>query len=466
MKDRLIVEQQEQLQQEKLQQEKLQQEKLQQEKLQQEKLQQEKLQQEKLQQEKLQQEKLQQEKLQQEQLQQEKLQQEQLQQEKLQQEQVQRQQRHEQLQEQLQRQQRQEQDQEQRQRQLKQEYYIQMNERRQRKRIVMIVLPLILGLVLINMSDIFEAFSNINSTIYKIFGLGLSSVSAISILMTYLQTGFKKQDISTGGYKEYESELARLRDKIEHHSFTVDPDLEVVKNEIVALREELNQSTSKNDIMTVEERDELVSLLREEIVKNSISKASADVLKQLEEKVKNTEHLKEVENVFKNTLKRIYSEIDSLSRRGNLNLSLGITTTIIGLTILGYFVVEIDSIPEDKLAFIAHFIPRLSLVLLIEIFAYFFLKLYKSSLSEIKYFQNEMTNVEAKLVAIKCSIITEDTKSTSAVILELSRTERNAVLEKGQTTAEIEKSKIEQQNIATITNKVSNLLGSNNKSAK
>ena len=91
------------------------------------------------------------------------------------------------------------------------------------------------------------------------------------------------------------------------------------------------------------------------------------------------------------------SEVSALSRRGNLNLSLGIATTIIGLIILGYFVLEIDSIPEDKMAFIAHFIPRLSLVVLIEVFAYFFLKLYKSSLSEIKYFQNEMTNAEAKV---------------------------------------------------------------------
>ncbi|GAG98790.1 unnamed protein product, partial [marine sediment metagenome] len=41
----------------------------------------------------------------------------------------------------------------------------------------------------------------------------------------------------------------------------------------------------------------------------------------------------------------------------------------------------------------------------------------------------------------------------------LSETERNAVLEKDQTTAEIEKAKIEHQNISTISEKVSNILG-------
>jgi len=39
--------------------------------------------------------------------------------------------------------------------------------------------------------------------------------------------------------------------------------------------------------------------------------------------------------------------------------------------------------------------------MLIELFAYFFLKLYKSDLSEIKYFQNELTNVEMRYAAVR-----------------------------------------------------------------
>ncbi|OOF01018.1 hypothetical protein BZG80_15725, partial [Salinivibrio sp. MA440] len=99
-----------------------------------------------------------------------------------------------------------------------------------------------------------------------------------------------------------------------------------------------------------------------------------------------------------------------------------------------------------------------SLVVLIEIFAYFFLKLYKSSLSEIKYFQNEMTNSEAKLAALKCSLMTNDSEATSNVIKVLSETERNAIIEKGQTTAEIEKSKVEQQSLSTFSDKLAKAL--------
>lgn len=344
----------------------------------------------------------------------------------------------------------------------KEAHHMQRMEKLQRIRTVMIVLPIFISIILFTASEILADLTYFKAYFFQLFGFGMLLGSAVVVLMTYLQTGFKKSAIKELDYAKYEKELFSLRNKIEHNSFTSFPDLEIVKEEIVDLRELITQNNSKNTAITTEERDELVSLLREEIVKRSINEASEDVLKQLEEKVKTTTHLNDVESIFQKTLKRIYAEIDALSRRGNLNLTLGILTTIVGLAILGYFVVEIDSIPEDKLAFIAHFIPRLSLVLLIEVFAYFFLRLYKSSLSEIKYFQNEMTNIEAKLVAIKCSIITSDAKATSAVILELSKTERNAILEKGQTTAEIERSKIEQQNISTITNKVSNLLGSDN----
>lgn len=79
---------------------------------------------------------------------------------------------------------------------------------------------------------------------------------------------------------------------------------------------------------------------------------------------------------------------------------LGILTTVTGLSILGYYVFHAQPSGQDPWLFTTHFLPRLTLVVFIEIFAYFFLRLYKSSLTEIKYFQNEMTNIEAKFIAL------------------------------------------------------------------
>ncbi|GAH06780.1 unnamed protein product, partial [marine sediment metagenome] len=155
--------------------------------------------------------------------------------------------------------------------------------------------------------------------------------------------------------------------------------------------------------------------IKNDLLQRSTEETIKDMLASIENNAKSSNDLKEVSDVFNKTFDRLSSEIAALSRRGNLNLSLGILTTIVGLAILGYFVINIESIPEDKVAFIAQFIPRLSLVILIEIFAYFFLRLYKSSLSEIKYFQNEMTNAEAKLAGIRCSTLLANKDSMTCV---------------------------------------------------
>ncbi|WP_431686615.1 hypothetical protein [Hahella sp. NBU794] len=341
-------------------------------------------------------------------------------------------------------------------------YYIWKSERQQRLRVAMAIVPAIIGtaaIFYINLvPDYAEPVFPFSRSMMSLLAPVSLLISGMVVLMIYLQTGFKKRPESNIDYIKYESELRNLRNKMEHSVSISSSDLEEVQSELSALKEQISNRESLNEVISSEHREELVSLLKEEILKESKSEASSQVLKDLEAKVKIINQLKEVEVVFSRTLERLYSEIGALSRRGNLNLTLGILTTIIGLVVLGYFVLKIDSIPEDKMAFIAHFTPRLSLVILIEVFAYFFLKLYKSSLAEIKYFQNEMTNSEAKLAAIKCSIMTSDSAATSNVIQTLATTERNAVLEKGQTTAEIERAKIEQQNISTISDKVSNFL--------
>lgn len=336
-------------------------------------------------------------------------------------------------------------------------------DRQQRFRIAMAVIPAIIGMVAITYSIMlpveYSEYSDplIRRTVSLVGPVSLL-LSGMAILMIYLQTGFKKQTAAGIDYVKYESELTRLRNRLEQSGEISFSELNKLREEVSELKDRVKKRESISEAITEEHKEELVQLLKSEILKVSSQEASSSILKNIEEKVSKTNQLKEIESVFSRTLERLYSETNALSRRGNLNLSLGILTTIIGLGILGYFVLEIDSIPEDKMAFIAHFIPRLSLVVLIEIFAYFFLKLYKSSLSEIKYFQNEMTNVEARLAAIKCSIMTSEKSSISNVIQALSVTERNAIIEKGQTTAEIERAKLEYQNISTISERVSNLI--------
>lgn len=177
---------------------------------------------------------------------------------------------------------------------------------------------------------------------------------------------------------------------------------------------------------------------------------------------------------FEEIRERLNKETNTLARRANLNLIIGIIIT--GITFYGIIAVLPldlkDLYADDKFrpaisaenygwTIITHFIPRLSFIVLAQLFAYFFLRLYKSGLDDIKYYQNEITNIELKLSALKVALDTRDYKGNETlklVIGELAKVERNSVLKKDETTVELEKFKIESANENNLLAHVKTLL--------
>ena len=154
---------------------------------------------------------------------------------------------------------------------------------------------------------------------------------------------------------------------------------------------------------------------------------------------------------------RLSQEVQDLAKRGNVNLVLGMFTTLAGLGLLGYAVFNPPiGVSMIELAF--YFAPRVSLVLLIEIFAYFFLKLYKQSLAEIKYFQNEVTNIESKHVALQVALRADDQALRSKVVEALVATERNFILLKDQTTVDLERERLLKEQQLGLTSTLKDLL--------
>jgi uncharacterized membrane protein YjfL (UPF0719 family) len=164
------------------------------------------------------------------------------------------------------------------------------------------------------------------------------------------------------------------------------------------------------------------------------------------------------DNISKNMIDRLNKTLFTLIKRGNINLSIGITITTIGLVVLGVIIVNPLTETETWADFIKYFTPRLSLVIFIEILAYFFLKLYKESLVESKYIQNEITNIESKYLAASMAITYNDAASIKNIIDVLSKTERNHILEKGQTTIALEKARIEQVSNDTLISNLSSII--------
>lgn len=172
----------------------------------------------------------------------------------------------------------------------------------------------------------------------------------------------------------------------------------------------------------------------------------------LVESLPNDGHEHKKENLWKLILKysyesvqRINIEKDSLSRRGNLNLLIGMFLSISGIVVLGISVFNFVSVGDFN-DVITKMIPRFLFVVLIEVFAYFFLNLYRKSLEDIKYYQNELTNLEAKYLSLQTSLAINNYKLINSVVEQLVKTERNFILEKDQSTIELEKERINSNN--------------------
>ena len=297
-------------------------------------------------------------------------------------------------------------------------------ERAHRRRVAVIVVPAVLGITLLLLVLFLPGlwFGASEKVLFLVYVLLLTSGSGIVLM--YLQTGFRapaQQALD----EEHDYKGLRVPEDKTLLGFRED-----VLQRLASL-ESTGRTTA--DQLSPEAASELVRT-----VQHRIEKAAADqYLDDIRSSVKNQEDIKLVLSSgerLEETIRRLRDELYALRRRGNINLFFGIVVALIGMTLLGYFVLASSGDEEEHVDFIERFLPQVSLVLVVEVFAYFFLRLYSLSLSEVKYFQNEISNVEAKKVALDGAIRIGDEELMRRVIAELAQTERNYILKKGEST--------------------------------
>ena len=106
---------------------------------------------------------------------------------------------------------------------------------------------------------------------------------------------------------------------------------------------------------------------------------------------------------------------------------IGISTTIVAAIFLGYTTFGPHDPFKELIELLPYYIPRVTTIIFIEVFAFFFLKLYKNTLQEIKYFQNELTSIELKKTAFEAALISTHNKPMEDIISKLIQTERNSI---------------------------------------
>ncbi|WP_434155799.1 hypothetical protein [Pseudomonas sp. JZ134] len=188
-----------------------------------------------------------------------------------------------------------------------------------------------------------------------------------------------------------------------------------------------------------EGQDKIIEAIHEKIEK----KSSEEFIEELRKSIKGNDFRESLKQSRQATLERIYSEIYALGRRGTVNLILGVLTALVGIITLTFFVLTNDNHQQSLGEFAISYLPRLSIVVIIEVFSYFFLRLYKSSLSEIKYFQNEATNIEYNFVALEAAIEYGEKTFIEVCLNKFISIERNPVFLDGQETRELKEAKLE-----------------------
>lgn len=175
----------------------------------------------------------------------------------------------------------------------------------------------------------------------------------------------------------------------------------------------------------------------------------------------------EIKHTFLASEERIKEEIHNLKNRATLNLVLGVTISCAAFLVF-FFLVYNEKPEYDYRKVFMHFIPRVGLVVFIELLAYFFLRLYKTSLSSIQYYHNELTNIETRKIAAIVAIKHCGEDKIWQAVEQLLRVERNVLIKDKETTIQMEMLKLQSEKDSSdllsmqgLLNKVIDKLGNN-----
>ncbi|MGJ5066740.1 hypothetical protein [Bradyrhizobium oligotrophicum] len=175
--------------------------------------------------------------------------------------------------------------------------------------------------------------------------------------------------------------------------------------------------------LTTESQNALASFVEGEVFKKA---AEADIREK---------HLENLNVGIDEMLSNFAGEMNGWRKNANINLIIGLGCAIIGIGVMWQTLValtfDVGAGEAWRVTDLYRFVARFALVLIIESVAFFFLKLYREDRNMIRYFRNEITNLESRYVALKAALDFGLAADISKVLQSLSSTERNFLVKKG-----------------------------------
>jgi hypothetical protein len=256
----------------------------------------------------------------------------------------------------------------------------------------------------------------------KVFGGALSVLASVLFAYLYMVGFSPKQIRKTAQYNTLE---------ISSDGF---------KNEavnIVALLKSIDESLEKGKLesaLSESERKEVIDAISSAVESN----LNESLLNKIEDKYGATIHASKLSELalssLDKTVKRLSKYADDLKDKAAINLSYGIGATVIAIGTLIYVLFN-ASAPENATTIqeVFYYSSRLVLVVLVQGISIFFLNLYRTTINNVLYLNNEITNHEAKRDSLSIALSSGNFESASFMLIALSNTERNFTLKKGET---------------------------------
>jgi hypothetical protein len=162
---------------------------------------------------------------------------------------------------------------------------------------------------------------------------------------------------------------------------------------------------------------------------------------------------------------RLIEEIEAQGAKANVNLAAGLVTALAAVGFLVWLSYETAYVRTadgagniEPIRYWGAFLAKIGLSVTANVFAFFFLSTYRRNLGEIKYFQNELTNVESKVFAVLMAAEKSLNPVLTKALYSLSASERNFILRKGQTTVDLQMKEFDREEVRTMSSALADLV--------
>lgn len=165
-------------------------------------------------------------------------------------------------------------------------------------------------------------------------------------------------------------------------------------------------------------------------------------------------------NVMDNSRQRLMLEIKYQKNTSYFNLLVSIVLSVLALSVMWLYAFDTKAVTAGvspsidnvitwlDFAYVA--IPKFGLALFIELVALSFYKTYKTNLDNIKYYQNELTSIESRRIALYASIMKNNDDNIKSCVDTLLKIDRNFKLSDGESTIELEKLKLDYSYLSKV----------------